>query len=254
MTANQQTQPQSTQPDSNQAMATTQWMRLARAAALVMAVWSVLLQVAIGILIPPVLIIGLVFLAFVPFLKGDRRRLGLGYAIFTVVVLLGNVPVIVDDLTRIDSAPTFILAVASVLAGVLAIVAGFAAFFGRQTAALRALATAAVAIVAIGAVASIVVSANAANDLALDGDVEVIAQKILFDPDALVIDTGTTGVWIDNKDGVYHTFTIEELGVDVEIPALKARRVNLDAVPGTYTYICTIPGHENMTGTLTVEG
>ena len=69
-----------------------------------------------------------------------------------------------------------------------------------------------------------------------------------------VLPSRPAGVWIDNKDGIRHTFTIEELDVDLEIPALKAKRVEFDAVAGTYTYICTVPGHENMTGTLVVEG
>jgi len=67
--------------------------------------------------------------------------------------------------------------------------------------------------------------------------------------------TGSTGVWVENKDGIRHTLTIEELGVDLDIPALKARRVDFAAAAaGTYTYTCTVPGHENMTGTLVVEG
>jgi hypothetical protein len=39
---------------------------------------------------------------------------------------------------------------------------------------------------------------------------------------ARALGAGTNGVWIDNWDGIYHTFTIEELDVDVELPALKS--------------------------------
>jgi uncharacterized cupredoxin-like copper-binding protein len=69
-----------------------------------------------------------------------------------------------------------------------------------------------------------------------------------------VIDTGDSGLWIDNKDGIRHTFAIPELEIDVEIPALKANRVDIDAPPGSYLIICTVPGHESMTGTLTITG
>ena len=70
----------------------------------------------------------------------------------------------------------------------------------------------------------------------------------------IAVPSGTIGVWVDNRDGIHHTFTIEDLGVDLEIPALKAKRVQFDAPPGTYEIICTVPGHESMTGALTVGG
>lgn len=249
MTDTQQAQQQPTQIST-----TTQWMGLARITALVMAAWSIVLQAFAGVLIPPVLVIGLVFLAFGLFLSGERRRLGLAYAIVTAIAFLLNVPVIVDDLVHIDSAPTFILTLVSLLAAVVAVVAGFGAFFGWATTPIRGVAIAAVVLLSVGAVVSVAASANTTNDAALDGDVTVVAQKIQFNPDALVMGESASGVWIDNKDGIYHTFTIEELGVDVEIPALKSRRLDLSGPPGTYAYICTIAGHEAMTGTLTIEG
>jgi plastocyanin len=167
---------------------------------------------------------------------------------------LGNVPVIVDDLVHIDSAPTFVLTVVSVLAAVVAVVAGLGVFFGWNTTPIRAVAVGAGAVLAIGMVVSVTASLNTTSDAAVAGDVEVIAQSISFSPDPVVMSGGAGGVWIDNKDGIYHTFTIEDLDIDVEIPALKSRRVDLEAAPGTYAYICTVPGHESMTGTLIIEG
>lgn len=55
-------------------------------------------------------------------------------------------------------------------------------------------------------------------------------------------------------NGLHHTFTVEALGVNLEIPALKSRRIAFDAPPVTYEFVCTVPGHESMTGTLIVEG
>ena len=57
---------------------------------------------------------------------------------------------------------------------------------------------------------------------------------------------------VDNADPFRHTFTIEGAGVDVEIPAGRTVEVPLDLQPGTYDYICAVPGHEAMTGTLVV--
>ncbi len=56
------------------------WMRLSRGASITMVLWSVVLQATAGAVIPPVLVIGASFLLLVPFLRGQRRRLGLALA------------------------------------------------------------------------------------------------------------------------------------------------------------------------------
>ena len=89
---------------------------------------------------------------------------------------------------------------------------------------------------------------------ALPGDVEVTAQQIMWSPEDIVIDSSATGIWIDNQDGVRHTFVIPELGIEVEIPGLKSSRIDINAAPGTYEIICDVPGHQNMTATLLVTG
>ncbi|HKJ55959.1 MAG TPA: cupredoxin domain-containing protein, partial [Nitriliruptoraceae bacterium] len=58
---------------------------------------------------------------------------------------------------------------------------------------------------------------------------------------------------VDNRDPFHHTFAIEELGIEVDLPANTARDVPLDgASPGVYTFVCTVVGHETMTGTIEV--
>lgn len=233
---------------------TTSWMRLARGTAITMVVWAVLVHVTARVLIPPVVVVGLIFLAFAPFLRGGRRRLGLAYAIVASLAVLGNLPGIVDELTHLDSAPAFILTLLSFLTALIAVVAGLGAFFRWSAAPIRAVAIGAAAVFVLGTGASVVVSVNTETDIALATDVQVVAEKVEFGPDQVRVDSGAAGVWVDNKDGIRHTFTIDELGVDLEIPALKARRIDLAAAPGTYEFVCTVPGHEGMTGTLVVEG
>ena len=234
--------------------ATETWLRFARGAAIVMVVWAVLVHVTARVLIPPVLVIGLVYLVFVPFLKGQRRWVGLGLAVFSVLALAGNIPGVVDELSNPESAPAFVLTLLSVIGAILAIVSGFAAFFGWSPQPMRALALGGAAVFVVGAVVSVALFAATESDAALDSDVQVLAEKVLWDPEDIVMTAGATGVWVDNKDGIRHTFTVEELGIDLEIPALKAKRVGIDAAPGTYEIICKVPGHENMVGTLVVEG
>ena len=72
-------------------------------------------------------------------------------------------------------------------------------------------------------------------------------------PEELTV-SESAGLWIDNRDGIRHTFTITELGIDVEIPALRSKRIDIDAAVGEYQIVCDVPGHESMTGTLIVEG
>jgi plastocyanin len=63
----------------------------------------------------------------------------------------------------------------------------------------------------------------------------------------------TVTVRVTNHDLFWHTFTIGELGVDVKLPVGGEKEVTFTAAPGTYTYVCGVPGHATfMRGTLTV--
>lgn len=89
------------------------------------------------------------------------------------------------------------------------------------------------------------------------GDYEVTMRNTRFDPADLTVPAGDLGVVIQNDDLFWHTWTIRELDVEVRVPTGGTRRVDLSALgPGTYAIVCTIPGHEaiGMTGTLDVEG
>jgi plastocyanin len=77
-----------------------------------------------------------------------------------------------------------------------------------------------------------------------------------FSDSELVVQSGTIGVYLDNRDYFWHTFTIREFGVDLRVPVGASGRVVFEASPGTYQFVCTIPGHEiaGMGGTLMVTG
>ena len=62
-------------------------------------------------------------------------------------------------------------------------------------------------------------------------------------------------VSLANHDLFWHTFTIERLGVNLDVPVGGSRSVTFTAALGTYTFICRIPGHAaaGMRGTLTVR-
>jgi hypothetical protein len=228
-------------------------MGLARAGAIVMVVFAIMLQATARSIIPPVMVIGLVFLAFIPYLKGERRRVGLAAAIFGLAAYLGNLPIILDDLQNPDSAPSFILQLLSTVGVFLVIAGGVGAFSGRPTRLLRPLALAAAGVFLAGTFGSVAIAASTESAVALPDDVQVTAQQLMWAPEEVVISGDNSGIWIENKDGTRHTFTIPELGIDVAVPGLKARRIDIDAAPGTYQIICTVPGHDNMTGILIIS-
>jgi plastocyanin len=60
-------------------------------------------------------------------------------------------------------------------------------------------------------------------------------------------------VAVTNHDLFWHTFTIAALGIDLRVPVGDEKSVTFTAAPGTYQYICGVPGHASfMHGVLTV--
>ena len=85
--------------------------------------------------------------------------------------------------------------------------------------------------------------------------VEVDARDIFFEPDELSIpaDTDVT-VHIPNEGVTLHNFSIDELGVDIDIDPGATGEAVINAPAGEYEYYCNVPGHKEagMVGTLTV--
>lgn len=106
---------------------------------------------------------------------------------------------------------------------------------------------------ALVAVAAIQTSGRP-DDARQEGDFGLFAQDIAFVPDTIDSASGEIGVFLGNDDLVRHNFTIDELGVDEELPSKAFVRFSFEAEPGTYEFYCDIQGHEDMTGTLTVAG
>ena len=82
-------------------------------------------------------------------------------------------------------------------------------------------------------------------------DVLVVTKDFEFTPDSLEADSGTVAIHVTNADDSLHTFTIDELGVDVSIPSGKSNRVEFDAEPGKYRFYCK-PHAPDMEGELEV--
>ena len=87
-----------------------------------------------------------------------------------------------------------------------------------------------------------------------EGAVAVNMEKTEFDPTTVRVRAGEAAkLVVKNSDLGIHTFTIEELAVDVSILGRSETLIELpSAAAGSYRYICTVPGHGDMKGTLVV--
>jgi uncharacterized cupredoxin-like copper-binding protein len=86
--------------------------------------------------------------------------------------------------------------------------------------------------------------------------VTVESYDIYFEPSALSIpaDTDVT-VSLPNDGVTLHNFSIDELGISVDIAPGATEETVINAPAGTYEYYCNVPGHKpaGMVGTLTVQ-
>jgi plastocyanin len=85
---------------------------------------------------------------------------------------------------------------------------------------------------------------------------EVESYDIYFEPDELSIpaDTDVT-VQLPNLGAAQHNFSIDELGISVDIAPGATEETVINAPAGEYEYYCNVPGHKEagMEGTLTVQ-
>ncbi len=76
----------------------------------------------------------------------------------------------------------------------------------------------------------------------------------MFDPADLTFDAGETVDFTFVGESVFHTFTVEELGIDVDVNG--GETVSFEFTfdePGTYTLICIPHQALGMVGTITVQ-
>lgn len=83
----------------------------------------------------------------------------------------------------------------------------------------------------------------------------LVAQDVAFSETDLEAPAGDVTIGLENKDLFWHTFTIEELGVNLRVPVGADLSVTFDAPPGDYRFFCDIPGHPGagMVGTLVID-
>lgn len=85
--------------------------------------------------------------------------------------------------------------------------------------------------------------------------IEVELNDDYFNPKVITIPSGTTTTLIlRNKGKKEHTFTVEKLGVDTEVPPGKEKSISVNPEQsGTYELICRYHFQEGMVGKVIVK-
>ena len=229
------------------------WRRLLLMVAVVNVVVGVVIQVALAdSLIPPLAAFMLLYLIGIAVLRKPGKAGPILVGVVSMLFLLTNLPFITSDLAHPSTFLQFSVTLIATVASVVGFIAMFGAVIGRP-AASGAVTLVAAVVIALGVGASLLANVLVSNQAAEAGDVTLTAKEIEFLPDDARARAGRVAVHVGNEDLSRHTFTIDALDVDLEVPGGKSRRVEFDAGPGTYEYVCKVPGHEDMKGTLIVE-
>jgi plastocyanin len=90
-----------------------------------------------------------------------------------------------------------------------------------------------------------------------DGSVSVEARLFGFELSTDTANAGAVTFVVSNDEFLPHDFRLYGNGLDEQTDRInqgETATLTVDLEPGTYTYLCTVEGHdENMTGTFTVK-
>jgi plastocyanin len=113
-------------------------------------------------------------------------------------------------------------------------------------------AAAAIAVFVIAATVSVVAAARVDSAPARAGDIQLTTTDFRFSPNVVTTADTTVAIAVTNDDTTRHTFTIDELDVDLNVPPGTTQRVTVTADAGTYRFYCRphVPG---MAGSLVVQ-
>ena len=144
------------------------------------------------------------------------------------------------------------------VASVTTVVSAIGDLIARRGPAGRTAAKALAVTAVVAAIAALAGSALTATDHGVQGrpgDLTLVTEDVKFSPERLEAAAGNVAVFVSNKDLFWHTFTIKELDVNLNVPVGGERRIAFDAPAGTYRVVCAIPGHTKagMEGKLTVH-
>jgi plastocyanin len=108
------------------------------------------------------------------------------------------------------------------------------------------------ALVVTAALAGSFALASATGDNAAAGSTALVMEDFAFGPESVTAAGGRVSLHLSNNDTAHHTFTSNELGVDVVVAPGRSKLITFDARPGRYDFYCK-PHTPGMEGELIVE-
>jgi len=207
----------------------------------------------IGAMVPVLLVLGVVFLAIAVLVArlGRTRRWPWGVVVVASILLIaGNLEVLIYDLSHPEEAPIFILNVAAVGLSILGIIAGVMVFRGASIS-VKPVAIGIGGVVIAASLFSLAAMLTLDGDSQQPGDVVVMTEYGKF-PDRIEISAGSHWFYLENRDRIRHTFVVDDLGINMDMPSAVSRREQATIPAGEYSFYCDVPMHESMRGALVV--
>lgn len=231
------------------------WSRLLQYSAAAMAVALLALMFLLGGIIPPIIVFAALFALAAWFYQRKERAGSIVLAVLFVLLLLTNLPFIIPSLAVPASTADFLPTIVVTLIAIVGATSAFAVIRrrGAATDGARMVALGAITLLVVATAVTIIAKIAYPDITARSGDIAIAAEDFEFSEQDITASGGRVAVFVENKDTTLHTFTIEELGVDLQIPAGEPARIAFDAEPGTYEFICR-PHAPDMSGTLEISG
>lgn len=201
------------------------------------------------LIVPP--LIGLVLIRF-------ARKTGIVWlGVVSLALLVMSAGFIPDALMHPESPTDFVPVTMLTVGGLLAISAAVPAFRaarGRATGSVlpMVLGGAGLALVVVAVAVSMVAKGTIASDAPAVGSTVVAMEDFAFGPETINAESGEVTLYVTNNDSARHTFTVDELGVDVSIAPGQSRQITFDAGAGEYRFYCK-PHDPGMEGDLVVR-
>lgn len=183
--------------------------------------------------------------------RAPRWLLIVGAAV-PLLHIVTSAPFMIPGFSHPETPASFLPEVFAVIA-VLTIVSGaIIGLRGSERRSRRPIAVVGLLAAGVAVVTSVAAAAGVSSAARQAGDVPVAAANTDY-PAQIQVDRGGA-LWVENQDPFRHTFVVDGAGVRAEVPGTAAVRVDADLAPGTYTFFCDVPGHEDvMRGTLHVD-
>ncbi len=230
------------------------WVKLLRWATVVAIIVVIFINLVAGV-IPPLVVFVLLWIGGFVWLRRSTKGPAILLLVSFIAFIATSAPFVIPTLTVPSSAGDFLTTIASFGAAIVGIIAAVAVLRRRQqttSLAARTVGLVAVGLLVVAIAVSVISTLGYQEATAQPGDLVMATENIEFSETSLEADAGEISVFVDNADGTLHTFTIDELDVNLAIPASRSARITFDAPAGTYEFYCA-PHKEDMEGTLEVR-